>query len=82
MARIDQLDQPTAVDMSVDLRGRNIGMAKHSLQGAQVRAPGKQMRGESVAKDMRADFGSIQARLGRELLDNLEQPYPADVAAT
>ena len=55
MARIDQLDQPGAVDMGVDLRRRDIGMAEQRLQHAQVRPARQQMGGEGMAQDVRTD---------------------------
>ena len=55
MARVDQLDQPRAVDMGVDLRRRDVGMAEQRLQHAQVRAARQQVRRKGVAQDVRAD---------------------------
>ena len=81
MALVDKFHQPAAVNVGVNLRGRDIDMAEHSLKRAQVRTPCQQMRCKSVAKDMRTDLGCIQAGLGGELPDDLEQPYPADMAA-
>ena len=58
MARIHKFDEATAIDMRVDLRRTDVGVAKHGLQGPQVRASFQQMRGKSVAQHMGADpFG-------------------------
>ena len=53
--RVDQLNQPRAVDMGVNLRRGDVGVAKQRLQHAQVGAARQQVRGERVAQDMRAD---------------------------
>ena len=53
MARIDQRDQARAVDVGVDLRRRDVGMAEQRLQDAQVGAPFEQVRREGVAQDVR-----------------------------
>ena len=37
MARVDQLDQPPAIDVRIDLRRREIGMAEHHLDRAEIR---------------------------------------------
>ncbi len=58
VAGIDQLDQPAAVDMGVDLRGGDVGMAEQHLQCAQIGAAFEQMRGEGVAQYVRTDLRS------------------------
>ena len=55
MAAVDQFDQPRAVDMGIDLRRRDVGMAEQRLQHAQVGAARQQVRREGVAQDVRAD---------------------------
>ena len=42
-------------DMRVDLRGRNVGVAKHLLDGADVCAVLDQMRRERMPQRMRRD---------------------------
>ena len=79
MALIDQFDQPAAIDMRIDLRGRDVGMTKHRLQRTQIRAACQQMRGKGMAQDMRTDFAGINARFRRQCLDDLEQPNAADM---
>ena len=41
------------VDMCVNLGRGNVGMAKHFLNNPQIRAIAEQMRGETVAEQMR-----------------------------
>ena len=55
VALVHQFDQPSAVDMGIDLRCPNIGMAQHRLQSAQVRAAFQQMRRKSMTQNMWAD---------------------------
>ena len=55
MPGIDQFDQPRAVDVGIDLRRRNIGVAKQRLEHAKVGPAGKQMRRKGVAQDVRTD---------------------------
>ena len=45
--------QVVAIDMCVDLRRGEIGVAEHLLHGAQVRAAFEQMRRERVAQRVR-----------------------------
>ncbi len=79
MTRIDQRDELAGIDMGVDLRGRDVGMAEHGLQRAQIRAAFQQMRGEGMAKDVRADPCRIDAGFGGERADQLEQTHPAEM---
>ena len=44
--------EPGAVYMGVDLRRRNIGVAEHRLQGAQIGAAFEQMGSEGMAQRM------------------------------
>ena len=55
MPAVDQLDQPCAVDVRVDLRRRNVRMAEQRLDHAQVRSAREQMRRESMPQNVRAD---------------------------
>ena len=47
--------QPRLVDVGVNLRRRDIGMAQQFLDLTQVGSPGKHMRGKAVPHRMRAD---------------------------
>ena len=49
MAAVDEVDEAPAVDMGIDFGRRDIGMAEHLLDAAQVGAMGQQMGGEGVA---------------------------------
>ena len=44
-------------DVSIDLRGRNVGVAEQILDDAQIRAVLQEMAGEGVAQDVRASRG-------------------------
>ena len=52
MRRQIDLGQLRAVDMRVDLRGRNIGMAQNLLQHTQVGTAREHMGGKGVARGM------------------------------
>jgi len=80
MAAVDQFDQPAAVDMGVDLRRADIGMAQHGLQRAQVCAALQQMRGEGMAQHMGADPLRRDAGSGGQGLHHLIKTNPADMA--
>ena len=55
VAAVDQFHQPGCVDMSIDLSGCDIGVAKKRLEHPQIGAPCQQMRGKGMAKHMWAD---------------------------
>ena len=44
------VEQMGGVDLRIDLRGRQAGVAEQFLQAAQIRAATQQMRGEAVAQ--------------------------------
>ncbi len=50
--------QPRLEHVRVDLRGRQVGMAKHHLDGTQVGSAFEQVRRERVAQHVRADRGA------------------------
>ena len=52
MLRVGGLER-RSVEMGVDLRGGEVGMSKHLLHGAQVRAPLEKVGGEGVPQQMR-----------------------------
>ena len=80
MAAVDQFDQALAVDMGIDFGRRDVGMAEHQLQRAQVRTAFEQMGGKGVAQHMRADGSRIDPGAAREVTQHLEQPDARDMA--
>ncbi len=82
MAFVDQLHQPLAVDMGVDLRRRDIGMTEQGLERAQVRSPGQQVSGKCMPQNMGTDPLGRDPRLPRQPAHDLKQPHPADMPAT
>src|SRR5437016_4763958 len=44
-----------AVDVGIDLRGRDVGVAEHRLDGAQIRTALEQVGGETVPQRVRID---------------------------
>ena len=53
MGAVVGLEQMRAVDLGIALRGRQAGVAEQFLDGAQIGAGAKQMRGEGMAERMR-----------------------------
>ena len=51
-----RLGQVLLVQVSVDLRGGDIGMAKELLNHSQVRSAFEQVSGEGVAQEVRVDL--------------------------
>ena len=79
VALIDQLHQPLAIYMGVNLGRRDIGMAKHRLERAQVGSARQQVGSEGMAQDVRANpFGS-DPRLPRQPAHDLEEANPAEM---
>ena len=66
--------------MRVDLRRRDVGVAEHLLQRAQVAAAGEQMRRERVAQRVRA-HPALQAGAARVALDDLVEALAREAAA-
>ena len=63
------------VDVRVDLRGGEAGVAEHFLDRAQVRAMAEQVRGEGMPQQVRPDFlRLLDARELRRVLHQLPQP--------
>jgi len=52
VVRFDQCLQPLAEDMGIDLRRRDIGMAEHLLNAAQIGAVVEEMAGEGMPQDV------------------------------
>jgi hypothetical protein len=55
-------------------------MAEHQLHRAQVSAAGEQMAGEGMAQDVGRDAAGLEARLGRQLAQQLREPLSGEVA--
>lgn len=53
MIALEDLPKARSVDLRVDLRRADVGVAKEFLHDSQVRAADDQMRREAVAEDMR-----------------------------
>ena len=79
MPLIYQFDQAAAINMGINLSCRDIRMAEHRLQSAQVCTARQQMRGKRVAQYMRADLSRVDARYCRQFADNLKQANAADM---
>ena len=45
--------EPLLIDVGINLRRRNVGMAEHFLDNAQIGAVAEQMRGETVPEQVR-----------------------------
>ena len=50
--------EPLLVDVGVNLRGRDVGVAEHLLDDPQVRAIAEQVGGEAVPEQVRIDIRS------------------------
>ena len=62
--------EPLLIDMRVNLRRRNIRMAEHFLDNAQVGAVAKEMRRETVPEKMGIDI-FLESGVARMLFYNL-----------
>ena len=81
MSRIYQFYKPRCIDMGVDLRRGDIGMAEQGLEHSQIRSALQKVRRKGVAQYMRADrfwgdFGPY-----RQFLQQLEQAYSRKMLA-
>ena len=72
--------EPRVVDVRVDLRRRDAGVAEHFLHLPQVGAAGEQVRGEAVAQRVRAQLGGAAGQFCVQL-DQLPNPLAAQSAA-
>ena len=63
--------------MGVYFRGRNIGMAEHRLERAEIGAALEQMRRKGMAQDVRADAIGRDARIRSEAFEHLKKPHTA-----
>jgi hypothetical protein len=62
--------QPLLVDMSVNLRRRNVGMSEHLLDDPEIGAVAEKVRRKTVSEQMRIDV-RFQAGMPRMLFHNL-----------
>src|SRR5665213_1193894 len=76
----DQAFQPLALHMGIDLRRRDVGVAEHLLNAAQIRAAVDQVAGEGVAQHMRRQFRRIEPGGERQLLEQLPATPPRQMA--
>src|SRR3546814_7692641 len=79
MPLVDQLDEAAAVDMRVNFGRRDVGVAEHQLQRAQIGAAFEQVRRKGVAQHMRADRGRVDPGARGELAQHLEQSHARDM---
>jgi hypothetical protein len=73
--------QPFGLDVGVDFRGRDVGMAEQELHGAQVGPALQQVGGEAVAHGVRRDLGAHPGHEGialDELPHGLTREPPAE----
>src|SRR5260370_37961318 len=72
--RFINLLQPLLDDMGINLRGRNIRVAQHELDGTEVRAALKQMRGKTVPQHVRCERHTQtgEPSIGREYLPDAD----------
>ena len=59
------------INVRVDLRRRDVRVAQHFLDYAQISAVVQQMRGKAVSQQMRMHAGRINAAQRRAFLDDL-----------
>src|SRR6266446_10587236 len=78
--RLDQRLEPLAEHMGIDLRRRDIGVAEHLLDAAQIGAVVEEMAGEGVAQHVRRDAPGIDAGEDGEVLEELAAAPPREMA--
>src|SRR5437867_7137118 len=74
------LPQALTIDVRVDLRRRDVGVAEHHLHGSQVGAALQQMRREGVTQHVRAELAPETDRAS-VLLEDLPEALPAHPSA-
>src|SRR5690242_6763188 len=79
MAFVHELNETRGIDVRVNLRGRDVGMTQQGLKHTKVRTAGKQVRRESVAKNVRAYSVRGDPGIGRHLPNELEKTDARDV---
>ena len=80
MMRPHRRRETRALYMGVDLGGRNIGVAEHRLDRAQIGAAVEQVAGEGMAQHVRRDPGRVDAGGRRQLLEQLGEALAGQVA--
>ena len=80
MRGLDQPAQPLALNMGIDLRRRDIGVAEHLLDAAQIGAVIEEMAGEGVAQHMRRQPRRVEIRRQRQLLQKLAAALAGEIA--
>jgi hypothetical protein len=65
--------QALLIDVSVNLRGRNVGVAEHFLNDPEIGPIAEQMGGEAVPEQMRINI-FLQAGVSRFFLHDLPNP--------
>src|SRR2546423_13557972 len=65
--------KPLLIDMRIDLRSRNIGVAEHLLNNPQIGAVPEQMRRETMPEKVRVN-GLLQSRPSCVFFYNLPDP--------
>ena len=68
--------QPRDLDMGIDLRRRDVGMAEHRLHAAQIGAVIEEMAGEGMPQHMRRQPRRIEPGLQRQRLEELAAAAP------
>ncbi|MCH6587987.1 MAG: cytochrome P450 [Proteobacteria bacterium] len=76
----DQGLEALAEDVGIDLGGRDVGVAEHLLDRAQIGAVVEQVAGEGVAQDVGRDLARVDAGLGGQLLEHLGEALTGQVA--
>ena len=76
----NQALQAPALNMSIYLRRRDVGMAEHFLHTAQIRAVVDQMAGKSMTQNMGRESRRIEPRFERQHLQKLSAAPRRQVA--
>ena len=71
-----QILQPRIKNMGVYLGRRDIGMAQHCLDRAEVGAPGQKVSGKGMAQGVGRNFARRHAPFDRQFLDQAIEPVP------
>src|SRR5512135_877686 len=79
MRRFNHLGETILGDMRVDLRRGNVGVTKHGLYAAKVRAPFYEVGGKGVTQDVRRHFFRVEIGCDRQILQHLLTTSPRDV---
>ena len=75
----DEMAQPLAADMGIDLSCRDIGMPEHLLHRDEIGTGIDEMRGKSVPQHMRVDELGIEPRPARQRLQFEREMLPRQV---